>query len=339
MKYSVSPSAWSNAFAVSAQVVDKHIKIASGQQLKVFLWLSRHSGDEPSVEEISKGVGMTVADVCDNMQYWIEAGLVAQDGAQAIPASVQSTELKKEKQNDENVKKELLSLPDITPTHEQVAKRVLESPELKCLYHEAQMKLGKTIGYDTQAKLLMIHDHYGLPVEIILTIIEYAVLQGKPSMAYITKVSKDWGEREIDTLEKADKQLKQLCDDEKRWKKFCSMFSVDPPKFTEKRNDLLKKWNQQLGFSMEMIYLAYEETLNNIDKVNFTYTDSILQNWSTQGIKTPKDIAGAKDERAKSYKNKSKVSAQQTADKGASYDLNKFREKARGPIEYKRRDG
>ena len=343
MKYSISPCAWSNAFAVPAQIVDKHIKIASGQQLKVFLWLLRHNADEFDVEKLASGVGMTVADVCDNLQYWIEAGLVFKDGTEPVeikvkePAKPKAETKKAEPKEEEPQKVQLLSLPDITPTHDQVAKRLLEAPELKYLYQEAQLKLGKTIGYDTQAKLLMIHDHYGLPVEIILTIIEYAVLQGKTSMAYISKVSKDWGEKEINTLEKADEQLKRLCEDETLWKGFCSMFSVDPPKYTEKRSEYLKKWNKQLGFSLEMIYLAYEETLNNIDKVNFTYTDSILQNWHTQKINTPSMLAGAKNERLKKFAN-NKQSVAKSGGDNASYDLNKFREKARGPIEYKRRD-
>ncbi len=350
MNYSISPSAWSSAFAVPAQLVDKHIKIASGQQLKVFLWLLRHNADGCDVEQLADGVGMSVADATDNMQYWIEAGLVLKDNV-VVNSSVNAEpkpKVKEEKiEPNEPKKKEilkeepksvqLLSLPDITPTHEQVAKRVLESPELKYLYLEAQEKLGKTIGYDTQAKLLMIHDHYGLPVEIILTIIEYAVLQGKTSMAYISKVSKDWGEREINTLEKADEQLKRLCEDEKRWKSFCSMFSVDPPKYTDKRNQYIKKWNKELGFSLEMIYTAYEETLNNIDKVNFTYTDTILNNWHSQNIKTPSDLAQAKSDRIKKFAGK-KQGAAKTGTENASYDLEKFREKARGPIEYKRRD-
>jgi len=335
MKYNIAPSAWANAFAVPSQVVDKHIKIASGQQLKVFLWLVRHSADEFDIDEIANGVGMSAGEVHDNMQYWVEKGLVAKDDV-VNPAKEKPKEEESKIEPEEDPQKaQLLSLPDITPTHEQVATRVIESPELKYLYIEAQAKLGKTIGYDTQAKLLMIHDHYGLPVEVILTIIEYAASKGKASMAYISKISKDWGEREIDTLEKADEQLKKLCNDEKRWKDFCAMFSVDPPKHTTKRSEYLKKWNEQLGFPLEMIYIAYEETLNNIDKVNFSYTDSILQNWSTQKIKTPVDLAGAKNERSKQFTGKK----QSVASEGASYDLEKFREKARGPLEYKRRNG
>lgn len=335
MKYSIAPSAWANAFAVPSQVVDKHIKIASGQQLKVLLWLIRHSADEFDIDELANGVGMSVGEVHDNMQYWVEKSLVAKDDVVNQAKEKPNEEVQKIEPKVEPPKAQLLSLPDITPTHDQVATRVLECPELKHLYIEAQARLGKTIGYDTQAKLLMIHDHYGLPVEVILTIIEYAALKGKPSMAYISKISKDWGEREIDTLEKADEQLKKLCNEEKCWKDFCDMFSVDPPRYTTKRSEYLKDWNIHLGFSLEMIYLAYEETLNNINKVNFSYTDSILQNWSTQNIKTPVDLAGAKNERSKQYEGKK----QSVASEGASYDWDKYREKARGPLEYKRRNG
>ncbi len=334
MNYSIAPSAWSNAFAVPAQVVDKHIKIASGQQLKVFLWLVRHSADEFDIDELAKGVGMSVGEVHDNMQYWIEKGLVVKDN-ETNKIEEKPKEDSKEEKKTEQKKEQLQSLPDITPTYEQVATRVLESPELKYLYIEAQAKLGKTIGYDTQAKLLMIHDHYGLPVEVILTIIEYAVSKGKTSMAYISKIGKDWGEREIDTLEKADEQLKKLNNDENRWKSFSSMFSVDPPKYTARRNEYLKQWNKDMGFSIEMIYLAHEETLNNIDRVNFSYTDSILKNWKMENIKTPIDLNKVENKRSKQIKGKK----QGISNEGASYDLEKFREKARGPLEYKRRNG
>lgn len=334
MNYSIAPSAWSNAFAVPAQVVDQHIKIASGQQLKVFLWLVRHSAEKFEIEELAKGVGMSVPEVHDNMQYWVEKGLVAKDNVIEKPKEKPKEDKKEEKQLEQK-KEQLQPLPEITPTHEQVATRVLECPELKFLYHETQAKLGKTIGYDTQAKLLMIHDYYGLPVEVILTIIEYAVSKGKTSMAYISKIGKDWGEREIDTLEKADEQLKKLCNDEKRWKSFLSMFTVDPPKYTARRDEYLKKWNEEMGFPIETIYLAYEETLNNIDKVNFSYTDSILKNWKMDNIITPRDLEGAKSKRFIQAKGKK----QGNANEGASYDLDKFREKARGPLEYKRRNG
>ena len=105
----------------------------------------------------------------------------------------------------------------LKPTSDQIACRLMEEPALRLLYAEAQQKLGRTIGYDGQSTLLMIHDQYGLPVEVILMILEYAASQGKTSMAYIAKMGRDWGEREIDTLEKAEEQLTRLRTGQSLW--------------------------------------------------------------------------------------------------------------------------
>ena len=93
-------------------------------------------------------------------------------------------------------------------------------------YAEAQQKLGRTIGYDGQSTLLMIHDQYGLPVEVILMILEYAASQGKTSMAYIAKMGRDWGEREIDTLEKAEEQLTRLRTGQSLWNQLKALTGI-----------------------------------------------------------------------------------------------------------------
>lgn len=343
MKYSVHPSVWANAFAVPTQLVDKHLKIASGQQLKVFLWLVRHNADEFDFEELVNGVGMKAEEVKDNMQYWIEKGLVACDDIEL--RVIKKEELPKKSNKEQVQTKEesritLKDIPDIAPTHEHVAKRLLESPELNHLYNEAQARFGRTVGFDTQAKLLMIHDHYGLPIEVILMIIEYAVIKGKSSMAYITKVSKDWGEREINTLEKADEQIQKLCEHEQIWKDFVAMFEYEPPKFTEKRSEYLNKWNKQMGFSLEMIYQAYEETLNNVNKFNLKYTDKILSNWKEKNVGTKADLTSINNKHTNKFTPKSKTPDKSEWNKNeASYNIDKIKEKARGPLIYKRREG
>ena len=41
------------------------------------------------------------------------------------------------------------------------------------------MKLGRTIGTGDQSSLILLHDYYGLPIEVILCICEYAGTKGK----------------------------------------------------------------------------------------------------------------------------------------------------------------
>ena len=325
MGITVNPGSWSGMFAVPSCVADEHLKKSNGQQLKVLLFVMRHNNEVIEIEDVAKGTGMADADVKDAMQYWIEVGLLSNDGNFKEIKNVNTTQQK------------LLELPDVIPTYDQVASRTLESPELRFLFNEAQMRLGKTIGYDAQAKLLMIHDCYGLPVEVILTIIEYSVSEGKSSMKYIEKVAKDWAEKEVNTLEAADEHIKQIHSDRKLWNEFASMFSVDTPKYTEKRFSYVVRWRKEWKQSFELIYFAYEQTVNATNSFSYEYMNKILENWHKSGIKTP----AAAIQASKDYKSKVKNGITNSASKSTSetsYDSGKYIEKAKGPIVYKRRE-
>ncbi len=318
----VNPGAWNSIFAVPSCVADEHLKKANGQQLKVLLFVMRHNNENIDVEAVAAGTGMSGADVKDAMQYWVEVGLLSNDGNF------------KETKNVNTGTEKLLELPDVVPTYDQVAARTLESPELRFLFNEAQMRLGKTIGYADQAKLLMIHDCYGLPVEVILTIIEYSVSEGKVSMKYIEKVAKDWAEKEVNTLEAADEYIKQIHSEKKLWNEFKSMFSVDTPNYTDKRMSYVIRWRKEWKQSPELIYYAYEQTVNATNKFSFEYMNKILENWYNSGIKSPADAIKA----SKEYKEQKKVAVSSTATQATSYDSSKYIEKAKGPIVYKRRE-
>ena len=319
MSFKVNGAAWNGVFAVPNTVVDDHIKKAGGQQIKVLLFLLRHQGEDLDAKAVAKGTGIDTADVKDAFSYWKEVGLVYEDGE--TPPIVKAAE----------EKGQLKALPDLTPTYEQVAARTLEDSNLRALFNEVQLKLGRTIGYGDQSQLLMMLDYYGLPVEVILTIVEYCVSKDKSNFAYIAKVAKDWGEREINTLEKADAFLKELKSDERLWKKFVMLFTQDAPSFTDARFAYLKKWHVENKQSLDLIYFAYQEMLENIDKPSFKYVDKILENWKASGIKKPQD---AIDQKAKRRDN---LNSGNKSNQKTSYDTEKVKQSASAPIEYKRK--
>lgn len=148
-------------------------------------------------------------------------------------------------------------LPDIVPsrpTAAEIAQRAEESADIKFLLLETQNKLGRTIGYDGQCTLLMMHDTYGIPVEVILMIIEYAVSIGKSSFHYIASIGKDWGEREIDTIEKADEQISRLNSVNRVWASFAAMAGLSNSRPTQAQTKYIITWNREWGFSPEMIF-------------------------------------------------------------------------------------
>ena len=46
MSIKINLGAWNSIFAIPTDVVDKHLKLASGISLKVLLYILRHSGEE-----------------------------------------------------------------------------------------------------------------------------------------------------------------------------------------------------------------------------------------------------------------------------------------------------
>lgn len=321
MAYSISPAVFGSMFAVPAQAVDNYIKLASASQLKTMLWIFRHASETIDPERISKDIGYKPADVSDALVALCEWGILAADNRvveilpQPEPPKAESSE----------PKKELPELAVVKPTYEQVVKRCKESPEIANMFTDIQQILGKTIGYDGECILLMIHDQYGLPVEVIYMLVNYCVSVGKSGFSYISKVGKDWGEKEIDTIEKADEQIKILNTCSGAWKEFASMAGIQNPRPSSVQSAYLYTWTIELKFNVEMIYMAYEEMVNHSSKISFAYMNKVLMNWHAKGIKTPEDIERDKEEYRKSN---SKKSDGGKANEQTSYDMDEFNRRA-----------
>lgn len=320
MEYIINPTKWNTSFAVPAEVVDKYIRLAGSVQIKVLLWVMRHSADEKSIEEMSKDIGVSTADCSDALTFWTETGILITsentERIEPIPA-------KQEEKIPIVEQKKLPEIEAVKPTVEQIIARGDESEEIRFLFNEAQLRLGKTIGHDGQAVLLMMHDAYGLPVEVIVTIIEYCVSVGKTSTSYIAKIGKDWGEREIDSLEKADEVISELKSADEMWGEFRLRTGISTPRPTAAQMKYLNCWKNQYGYSMDMIYLAYEETANNIQKISFQYMDKVLKNWFNEGFRTPADVSKAKQERLNQM-SAPKEKLEKKTKKKTSYDIDEF---------------
>ena len=346
MGYKFNPYCLGEAFMVPARVVDKHIKLAGATQLKALLWIMRHLTDKIDIDKLSAAIGQKRADTVDALHYWVENGVLIDDesvseqiGASSGKETSSPDTMETKAPNDRPpaltpahesaVKKTLADLPESKPTSEQIIARANEAADIRFLFKEAQSKMGRTIGYEGQCMLLMMHDQYGLPVEVILMIIEYCVSVGKVSNSYIAKIGKDWGEREIDTIEKADDQISRLRTGDKLWREFSSLAGLVNSRPTPKQMPYIKCWGTELGFDAEMIYLAYEQMANHCKNFSLSYIDKVLKAWHTAGIKTPADVEQAESARAAKNDNKPKS-------KNASYDLDELkRHAAYDPIVYK----
>ncbi|MBQ8228341.1 MAG: DnaD domain protein [Clostridia bacterium] len=313
MSYSINPGVWGNMFGLPADISDKYLKMANETQIKAVVWIFRNVSSDIDANTISKNIGKPVSAVEEALRYWASVGVLNSEIAPAVTSPPPVAD---------KPKKELPVIPETKPSYEQIAIRCKEDPQLEQLFNEVQQILGRTLGYDGQYSLLMMHDDYGLPAEVILMLADYCVNNGKTSYSYMRKMAKSWGEKEIDSIEKADAVISRLNTVDSLWGQFSRMTGLQNPKPTSVQSQYLLTWVNEYKFSMEMIYSAYEIMVNNCARISFKYMDAILKDWYQKGFKTPEDTQKEKQPKKPITGKKS------NALQGTSYDMDEFKRRA-----------
>ena len=83
MSFEINPYAYKSIFAVPTSVVDDNIRLASVLQLKVLLYMLRHSEENLSGEDVSAALSIDKADAEDAMIFWQERGLLVKSDEEA----------------------------------------------------------------------------------------------------------------------------------------------------------------------------------------------------------------------------------------------------------------
>lgn len=325
MDVTINLGMWNHIFAVPCEVVDKYLKTSAHQQLKVLLWVLRHAGQPCGTEQIAQELRMHPIDVKDCVQFWVDEGLLSVRGGAYVPAQnapehMQSAQQKVQSAQQEEPEREKkkprpLSRPQ-RPDSAYVAQRLGESRELAFLMSEAQIILGRPLSNGDSGTLLLLHENDGLPVDVILMLLQFAVGEGKPAMRYIEKVAVSWADEEIDTIEKAEGKIRAIKKTKDAWSKVARTFGLQSPgSATQKQLECADRWINQWNYSAEMLRIAYETCVDTKGEYNLKYIDGIIKRWHTAGIFTPDDVSQAAATGVSRGKKK------EGAKRKASYDL------------------
>ncbi len=305
MNLSINLGSWNSIFAVPSEVVDKHIKLAGAAQLKVLLFILRNAGKNISTGDIAIGLSMTELDVKDSMQYWIETNIISFKENTIIPNDSKSYAEPVDPKNEniinppqDNVcqdQKDVESLKQKRqPSRPQkpdvafVAQRINDCPEISFLMQEAQIILSRPISNGDSATLLMLHDTDGLPVDIIIMLMQYAVSIGKGNMKYIEKIAISWAQEEIDTIEKAENKIRTLENYRKSWNSLEKIIGIEHRSPSSKEDEAANRWINIWQIPEDLIKEAYDRCVNSKGKYILNYMDGIIKRWHDSGIKTLK---------------------------------------------------
>lgn len=311
MNYSLNIGDWNSVFAVPSSVVDKYIKLAGANALKLLLYLLRHGGEKFSEDKLKLDLGFVESgELEDAALFWIQRGIICYSNEEKGELAAKATEKTEhavpesapisEPENAVYVQQTIEDIPRpkqaerTTPANvdsREISTRINTDPEIKMLFSEAEKIYARPLRPRDNQTIIALVDHYGLPTGVALMLLAYCFKVQKTSPNYIQSTASGWAQDGIDNIEKADARIRFLerqDDFEKRLRSAMDMTSG----FTPQQKKYLSVWTEEWKFSEEMILLACTKTVDQIGKWKASYTNKILENWKRDGVSTP-DAANA----------------------------------------------
>lgn len=315
MEYRLNPDVLGEIFAVPAAVVDNHIKLAGSAQLKVLLWLLRGGKGVFDAQSCSKAIGLSPADCSDALQYWYATGVLLPKQEEAKDAAVQPSSVPlqikqvaiSQKETAVPVQEPVVRPRPVKPQMKEVIARQKESSEFAYLLETASARLGRPVSQGDMETLLYLYDTAGLPVEVIMMVIEYAISEGKYHMRYIEKVALDWADRGITTISAAEEYLCALDRRRQAWNKVSTALGLaQSPTIAE--SDAAERWIYDWKTNEDLLRLAYQKCLKATGKFKYSYINKILERWRLDGIDTVEKAASENEPSKRKGAEKKKTS-------------------------------
>ena len=179
-------------------------------------------------------------------------------------------------------------------------KDVLEAMDqqasFRLLRGEVQRLLGRNLNTEDLKILLGFLHYLGLPSEVVSVLVSFckdrARMRGNlraPSLRTIEKEAYHWAEQGIDTLESAAAYIQTQNNRYSQLYQLMDTLQIRGRNLTPAEERFANAW-MEMGFSKEVISMAYERTCLNTGGLNWNYMNKILTRWHESGFKTAEDI-------------------------------------------------
>ncbi|MBR5405269.1 MAG: DnaD domain protein [Oscillospiraceae bacterium] len=282
-------------FAVPSAVAEHFLKLASGDQLKVLLYVLCHADAVLTAEQIAAQCGVQPSAVEEALAFWQSVNII-RGSAEAAPAEVRTAA---QSQAAEPVRVPETAAGNEVPVRaavqatsaswalrpSEIAARKEQNKAVAEMFAAAEQLAGRPLNHTELQSLLWMHEYLGLQPDLVMMLAAYCIEIGCFQVRYMEKIALEWQERGILTHEAAQQDIQRMETARSFTGRVMRIFEMSR-RPTPKQQAYIDGWLQK-NFSPEMIRLAYEKTRDAADdKLSFPYLDSILQRWAAAGIQT-----------------------------------------------------
>lgn len=166
----------------------------------------------------------------------------------------------------------------------------------RSLYGEVQRRMGRVLNTEELKILLSLVRYLGLPADVICILVSYCQErtrqrggQRNPSLRTIEKEAYYWAEQGIDTTEAAAAYIQRQNVYHSRLSALTRLLQIRGRSLTAAEEKYARQW-LEMGFSDEVIAMAYERTCLNTGGLNWAYMHKILLRWKEAGLRTAADV-------------------------------------------------
>ena len=331
--------------AVSNTFIDEYMGTASGEYVKVYLYLLRHAGESVEIPDIADALNHTEADVRRALAYWERAGVLSPEKEETVvsesavtrenmtdtgcmapesrrnygdtdvegrmPEETMTDNGKQPQSSDRGMAKQQSGTPDIPDAGNSYdrMKRLSADEEFSALLYAVQQYLGKTFSAIECEKFAYFYDVLHMSCELLEYLAEYCAEGGHTSIRYIEKVALNWYQAGIHTRDEAREHSTRYSKDTSAVMK---AFGIMGRNAGTAEQEFMRRWFKEFGFDAAIVTEACNRTITATGAASFPYADKILTGWKENGVRTLQDVEAVDKLRQEKQAKKSGAASRQT---------------------------
>lgn len=265
--------------------------------IAVMMLAERESGVAP-IGELAEQVGAAQSEVDASIKFWRGAGVLGAVASSKTSASSKTKEIGEPEKK--TPKSEAQTAHRNGVLEKSGALTAYNSSELADLMErrrvsaqfvdEAQRVLGKIFrSYDTGI-LVGIVDQLGFEEEAVLALLSYAARKGKKTLRYTEQMAIAFYDEGIVDTQLVLERINLMERSAEVIAKIRNLFGMGERELTTSEKKLFSAWTEKFGYDLDVVRMAYDITVDSIQKPVPKYTNSILEKWHTEGLRSVDDV-------------------------------------------------
>ncbi len=278
-----------SVFVMPKEVL-KFINNAKKSEIKLILYIFANINEPFDVSKAAETLCESPESITSSLAFWRGSGIISQeDGGQVVIS-------KDEKAKEETKAKEISVKVEARPySTVDVSQALSSDAEFRQLVNYAEHTLGELLNPSKVASLLYLYDNLGMQCDVIMGIIAYCVSIDKGKLRYIEKTAQGIHNDGVVTY----KDLESYLSNKKKYAEFEGMvkrvIGAENRSLTTSEIKHIQVWEKEYNAKEDLIKLAYDKTVNAINKPSMAYMSKILESWFKNGLDTVEKVQASQD--------------------------------------------